>query len=179
MTIIPDISIREEQEGDRALVFEINKQAFGRPEEAMLVDQLRKSAAFIPELSLVAVVHSKVVGHILFTQIKIHHPDQALPYTTALALAPLAVLPGFQHNGIGGALITNGLRIATALGHNAVIVMGHEAYYPKFGFIPAEKWQIKAPFEVPESNFMAVELIPHALDHAAGTVEYAREFGIM
>lgn len=170
----PSIVVRSENKADQERVFEINKLAFKRDHEARLVDRLRTSRVFIPELSLVADHEGKTVGHILFTKIRINSPGKNVAY--AIALAPMAVLPDFQHQGIGGMLIRKGLEIATAIGHKAVVVLGHEHYYPRFGFVPADKWGIKAPYDVPAKNFMALELFPGALDNVLGIVEFAPEF---
>ncbi len=147
--------------------------AFGRAEEAQLVAALRRSHSFVPDLSIVAEEEGKVTGHILFTRCSIG--NSRLP---VLALAPVAVLPDHQHKGIGKGLIRTGLNKARELGYKAVIVLGHAEYYPIFGFVQADKWQISAPFEVPAENFLALELIPGALEHTTGEVHYAPEFGI-
>ncbi len=169
-----DTIIRPEHQTDIPAIHEVNLLAFGQAEEAVLVDNLRNSDAFIPALSLVAVLDDKIVGHILFTKIKIK--DDHGNAHDSLALAPMAVRPGFQNQGIGGQLIRFGLEQAKALGHASVIVLGHEHYYPKFGFVPAEKWSIKAPFEVPSSAFMGVELEEGALKNVSGVVEYSKAF---
>jgi putative acetyltransferase len=135
---------------------------------------LRKSPHFIPELSLVAELDGQLVGQILLTKIQIVENDKTRH--DSLALAPIAVLPGFQKQGIGGELIKRGLADAAKLGHASVIVLGHEGYYPKFGFAPAAQWGIYPPFEVPSSAFMAVELMPHGLANVSGTVVYPKEF---
>lgn len=176
MGIATAITIREEIKADQEAVFNINEQAFGRKEEALLVDRLRDSTAFIPALSLVAIYENKLIGHILFTRISITAAGQR--EATALALAPLAVLPEYQKIGAGTLLVEKGLAKAARLGYNAVIVLGHAHYYPRFGFVPAEKWNITAPFEVPAAAFMGKELFPHALDHITGVVTYAPEFEI-
>ncbi|RQO32366.1 GNAT family N-acetyltransferase [Taibaiella sp. KBW10] len=167
--------IRPETAADYTAVYTINAKAFTQDGEAKLVAALRHNKdAFIPELSLVAVKGTEVIGYILFTKISIVSIDQKI--FESLALAPVAVDPEYQQQGIGKALIQYGLDKAKALGYASVIVLGHEAYYPKFGFVPAVKWQIKAPFEVPENAFMGLELIPGSLTNVSGTVRYAREF---
>lgn len=167
--------MRQEQPADHQAVYELNKAAFGQEGEAKLVELLRESDAFIPELSLVAVAGEEVVGHILFTKIKI--TDKNGRSFDSLALAPMAVKPARQRQGIGGKLITHGLSRARALGYASVIVLGHEAYYPKFGFAPAITWQIKPPFDVPENAFMAIELVTGGLQGVTGTVKYPEAFG--
>ncbi|MBD0350138.1 MAG: N-acetyltransferase [Flavisolibacter sp.] len=168
------VVIREETAADYSAVYDLNKAAFEQDTEAKLVELLRDSNAFIPHLSLVATIDDKVVGHILFTKIKIRD-DKGNEYDS-LALAPMAVKPELQKQGIGGQLIRYGLAKARELGHTSVIVVGHEHYYPKFGFVPAGKWNIKAPFEVPANVFMAVELVEDGLKDISGTVEYPQEF---
>lgn len=167
------LTIRQEQPEDYQAVYQINKKAFGQKAEANLVDALRQSDAFVPELSLIAELDNQLVGHILFTKIKIVNDEKE---TESLALAPMAVRADFQKQGIGGQLIREGLKRAAALGFGSVIVLGHEHYYPKFGFEPASKWGIKAAFDVPDEVFMAIELIPNALENVNGTVQYPKEF---
>ena len=168
------MNIRQENKGDYNEVFEVNKLAFGQDNEANLVDLLRKSNSFIPELSLVAILDNKIVGHILFTKIQIENEDKSK--TESLALAPMADRPEFQNKGIGGQLIKHGLEKARELQHKSVIVLGHEHYYPKFGFVPADKWNIKSPYDVPRNAFMALELVTDGLKNANGLVKYPKEF---
>jgi putative acetyltransferase len=137
------------------------------------VDALRKSSAFIPELSLVALESSGVVGHILLTRITVEGGSRT---HAALALAPMAVLPSFQKKGIGSALVSRGLEEARGLGHRVVIVVGHPDYYPRFGFAPAKPLGILPPFEVPSEAFMVLELQPGALLGIQGVVKYPAEF---
>jgi len=167
--------IRQEKKDDRSSVYEVNEISFGRDSEAKLVDALRKNKeAFIPGLSIIAIVDNEIVGHILFTKIEIiNNRGEA---HESLALAPMAVKPGYQKKGIGGQLIQSGLEKAKALGYTSVIVVGHEHYYPRFGFVPAEKWNIKAPFEVPAIVFMGMELVKDGLKGIEGTVKYPKEF---
>lgn len=170
-----EFKIRQENIHDIPAVFEINRIAFGQDNEAKLVDRLRYNEfAFIPELSIVATENNKIVGHILFTKIGIK--DAAGNLHESLGLAPMAVLPELQKNGIGEKLIEYGFDIAKKLGYKSIIVLGHEHYYPKFGFEPAERWDIKAPFEVPSNVFMAIELVNDGLKDISGTVIYPKEF---
>jgi len=171
-----EISIRQEQPKDFDAVYELNENAFDTNEEAELVNRLRMGEAFIPELSLVALSESKVVGHILFTKIQIESSSGDM--FNSLALAPMAVQNSLQNQGIGSKLIQFGLDIAASLGFNSVIVLGHEKYYPKFGFSPASKFDIKAPFNVPDTAFMGLELQPDSLKVPNGVVIYAKEFEI-
>jgi len=128
----------------------------------------------VPELSIVATLNNKIAGHILFTKIHIKGNDGNIK--ESLGLAPMAVKPELQNSGIGSLLIKKGLEVAQGLGFKSVIVLGHEHYYPKFGFEPAIKWNIKAPFEVPSNVFMAIELEKDGLKNMSGTVIYPKEF---
>jgi predicted N-acetyltransferase YhbS len=169
------ITIRQETKNDYLGVYELNNLAFGQENEARLVDALRKNIdVFIPELSLVAIIDDQIVGHLLFSKIKIENNNKN--EFDSLALAPMAVRPEFQKKGIGGQLIKQGLDIATKLNFKSVIVLGHEHYYPKFGFVATEKWNIKSPFEVPTNVFMGLELVEDGLKNVSGTVKYPKEF---
>lgn len=147
--------------------------AFGRTNEAVLVRRLRAEAGYDPRLSIVARIDGRTVGHVLLTPISI---EQAGATTPALALAPVAVTPEFQRRGIGSQLVRAGLDAARAAGHGIVIVLGHAAYYPRFGFRPASDFGITAPFDVPAEAFMALELRAGALDGVHGVVRYPAAF---
>jgi predicted N-acetyltransferase YhbS len=169
------LTLRKEMPDDYPAVFQLNHRAFKQDGEAKLVQALRNNPeVFVPELSIVALFDGELVGHILFTKIEIKNEQDIS--AESLALAPMAVRPDHQKMGIGGQLIRLGLRTAADLGFRSVIVLGHEHYYPRFGFEPAEKWKIKAPFEVPSSAFMAIELVPDGLRNCSGTVVYPQEF---
>lgn len=169
------LEIRQEGQNDYKEVYNVVKIAFETAEhsdgnEHDLVTALRKSNNFIPELSLVAIKDNKIVGHILFTKIKIGEYEE-------ITLAPLAVLPQYQRKGIGKKLIEEGHKIAKELGYHYSIVLGSESYYPKFNYIPAIQYGITAPFEVPNENFMAIKLNDADIE-IKGNIEYAKEFGI-
>jgi len=172
------ITIREENKKDYLLIFDLIEKAFKDQEfsdhqEHYLVEKLRKSKAFVPGLSLVAEIENTLVGHILLTEIKIITSDDEI---TSLALAPVSVLPEFQGKGIGGKLINEAHQKATDLGYKSVILLGHEKYYPRFGYKLAEEFGISLPFDVPKENCMAIELQPNALKNIRGEVAYPKEF---
>ncbi|BAP32903.1 GNAT family acetyltransferase [Chryseobacterium sp. StRB126] len=175
------ITIREEEEKDYEKVFILIEEAFRDMEysdhqEHFLVEKLRKSEAFIPELSLVAEDENSIItGHILFTKLTIENGSETFE---SLALAPVSVKPEFQNQGIGGQLIREGHRIAQKLGYHSVILIGHEDYYPRFGYEKTSNFGILFPFEIPEVNGMAVELVKDGLKNRKGMVKYPREFGI-
>ena len=169
------VKIRQETKKDYEEVYKVVKIAFETAEhsdgnEQDLVVALRNSSNFIPELSLVAIKDNKIVGYILFTKIKIGEYEE-------LALAPLGILPEYQKQGIGKKLIEKGHQIAKQLGYHFSIVLGSETYYHKSGYVSAIQYGIKAPFEVPNENFMAIKLNDFDKE-ITRTVEYAKEFGI-
>lgn len=165
--------IRREEASDRDAVYEVNLQAFGQETEPRLVEAVRESPSFIPELSLVALEDGEVVGHILFSAMNIQTAQGDVP---ALALAPLAVLPAYQNRGIGSRLVEEGLAECRSLGHGIVVVVGHPGYYPRFGFVPARGRGLEAPFQVPDEAFMVLELAPGALHGVAGMIRYSPAF---
>ena len=163
--------IRPEQEADFDAVRQVNRLAFGQPAEATLVDALRKSAE--PLISLVAVDDNQVVGHIFFTPVSLESDDST---STALGLAPMAVLPDYQRQGVGSELVRAGLRECRRIGYNLVVVLGHAEYYPRFGFVPASQKGLTSEYPVPDDVFMAIELEPGALKGRRGLVKYRPEF---
>jgi len=165
------VTIRTEEPSDHAAVRRVNEQAFGRVLEADLVDALRAAGA--ATLSRVAEANGEVVGHVLFSPVTI---ETASGMRTALGLAPLAVLPERQRQGVGTRLVEESLARLRADEHGAVIVIGHASYYPRFGFDRASRWGLRVDFEVPDDAFMALELVPGALAGCAGTVRYRPEF---
>lgn len=168
-----NLRIRPETDEDATRITEINDRAFGQEDEGILVQRLRRTDAFDPGLSLVAEVDGTVNGHILFYPVVIE--SRAGAHQT-LALAPMAVIPELQNKGVGSALVTEGIEAARRQGHRSVIVLGHAEYYPRFGFRPASRWDIKTPFEAPDEAFLALELVPGELSDKHGTVKYPAEF---
>jgi len=166
--------IREEQPGDLAAIRRVILEAFDGPAEADLVEKLRANGKF--RLSLVAELDGQVVGHILFTVVAI---EDAAPCPRTLGLAPLAVLSEFQRKGIGSALMHSSLERCREMGHDAIVVVGHPEYYPKFGFLPASRYGLHCEYDVPEDVFMALELQSGALQGIRGLVRYQPEFGEM
>lgn len=169
------IEIRKEKKEDYEKIYNVIKTAFQTAEhcdgnEQDLVNDLRNGDGYIPELSLVALSEGKVVGYIMFTKILINNNEE-------IALAPLAVLPEYQRQGIGIALIEKGHSIARRMGYHYSVVLGDPNYYKKFGYVEASKYNIKAPFDVPDDNFMAIKLSDDDIK-IEGIVEYAKEFGI-
>ena len=166
-----DIHISAENPQDRHKVRAVNEAAFGRTDEADLVEGLREQGVIL--LSLVAELHSEIVGHILFTRMAIDTPQGAVP---AVALAPMAVLPSSQRRQIGGSLVQAGLDELRVRGEHVVLVLGHQHYYPRFGFSSEKARPISSPF--PPDAFMALELTPGALLGVRGEARYPAAFGL-
>ncbi|MBD2208162.1 N-acetyltransferase [Calothrix sp. FACHB-1219] len=148
------MNIRGEVIQDYLAIAEVNRLAFGQENEAKLVEEIRNSGGYIPELSLIAEVETAVVAHILFSYIDLVGKETL----RVLGLAPMAVLPHFQRQGIGSALVKAGLEIANARGESMVIVLGHPQFYNRFGFEPSVNYNIESPFPVPEEFFMVKPL---------------------
>ncbi len=168
------VIVRDEKEADFAAIREINLRAFGQGDEAALVEALRESSSFVPGLSLVAIVDDETVGHIMFTCSHIQTAHEKVP---ALTLAPMAVLPEYQNQGIGSNLVKEGLNESRHLGYGIMTVLGHPEYYPRFGFIPASAVGLQCPYPVPDEAFMVLELVAGALNGISGLVVYPPEFG--
>ncbi len=166
-----DLTVRYEEGRDRSSIHTVNVAAFGRADEANLVADLRRDGVVLA--SLVAEINEHVVGHILFSRMSIETANGAIP---AVALAPLAIFPEYQRQGIGGRLIRDGLDLLRKRGERVVIVLGHPEYYPRFGFLPGKARLLESPF--PPEAFMAMELIAGALDGIKGKVKYPAAFGI-
>jgi putative acetyltransferase len=134
------------------------------------VDRLRRQAK--PILSLVAESDGAIVGHILFSPVSLAGSSGL----KLMGLAPMAVAPGHQMQGVGSALVREGLERCRQSGVAAVVVLGHPEYYPRFGFLPSVRFGIGSEYDVPEEAFMAIELQPGALEHAGGTIRYHPAF---
>lgn len=169
------MKIRQERPEDYEKVYEVVKKAFETADfadgnEQDIIVKLRQGESFIPELSLVAEEEGEIVGHILFTKGKVGSQK-------ILALAPLAILPEYQRQGIGGQLIEEGHRIGKALGYPFSIVLGSEVYYPRFGYSPAIEFGVHVPEGIPSMNFMGLSLDGKPIK-LEGPMIYAKEFGM-
>ena len=165
--------VNEERVNDRDGVRAVNIAAFSRKEEADLVDQLRDSCSEF--ISLVAKVDEKVIGHVLFTPVRLIQ-DQNWSIK-GMGLAPLAVSPEYQNQGVGTELCRQGLLLVSAKGYPFVVVLGDPSYYHRFGFESASDFGIRSSFEnVPEDAFMIKFLKPGTMSDAKGIVYYLEEF---
>lgn len=172
------IVLRQEDAKDFEDVFSVIDSAFRNEEysdnkEQFLVEKLRNSDAFIPELSIVAVDNGEIVGHILLTKIQIKNETRTFD---SLALAPVSVKPGYQKRGIGSQLIKEAHKVAMSLEYKSIVLLGHETYYPQFGYELASKYDIKIPFDAPDENCMVIELVEDGLKGVNGVVDYSQEF---
>lgn len=167
------ITVRQETADDFSAIDVVNKSAFPSDAEARFVQNLRRAAAFIPELSLVAEAQNRVVGHILLFVVDL--VPASADARKILALAPMAVVPSQSHRGIGSALVRAALKKAGSLGHGGVVVIGHPEFYRRFEFDSASRWGIRCPVPVPEDDVTAIELVNGAFGKG-GAIRYPASF---
>lgn len=163
--------VRNEQPQDQEHVRTVNEVTFGRSDEADLVERLRLEEAVL--LSLVAELDREIIGHILFSRMTV---ETAQGPIATVSLAPMAVLPGYQRRGVGTRLVRRGLDELRDRSERIVLVLGHEHYYPRFGFSAEKALQLTSPF--PPEAFMALELSEGALSGICGAVRYPAAFGL-
>ncbi|WP_412062806.1 GNAT family N-acetyltransferase [Rubrivirga sp. IMCC45206] len=159
--------IRPETPADGPAVRALTRAAFGRDDEAALVDRIRDRAA--DYAAFVAEAGGDVVGHLALSRVTL---DPPAPGLTALGLAPMAVAPEVQRSGVGSALVRHALAWCRRSGVGAVFVLGHPTYYPRFGFEPAARYGIADEYGAPTEAFMVAELTPGALADVVGTARY-------
>lgn len=166
-----EVMVRPEAAGDYAAIRALNEAAFGRGDEADLIDRLRRDGAVLAAFA--AELDRQIVGHVLFSRLRI---ESASDVRAAVALAPMAVSPAQQGRSIGAQLIQHGLACLHDAGEEIVIVLGHADYYPRFGFSSAKARALGNSF--PPGALMALELVPHALAGVSGVVRYPAAFGL-
>ena len=167
------LSIRKEQAEDLSAIRSVNEQAFNQHEEADIVDRLRSLGDSV--MSLVAIRDNAIVGHILFSPVTIEEDSGVIE---GMGLGPMAVLPDFQGQQIGSALVESGLGILRGRICPFVVVLGHPQYYPRFGFEPASRHGITCQWEeVPDEAFMVLILDEGAMKTVSGKALYREEFG--
>lgn len=164
------VQIRPETSDDHDSIRRVNHLAFGGETEAKLVDALRDGGHV--SVSLVAVLQGEIMGHFLFSPVTIEMTDGRIE---VLSLAPMAVLPEYQRTGVGTALVEAGIKACRETPYKSVVVLGHPEFYRRFGFSPELTKTLKSPFGEGEA-WMALELVPGALDGIAGTVVYPPPF---
>lgn len=161
------IEIRDEEPGDIDAIRDVNRQAFNQEQEGRIVDALRDNGGVL--LSLVAAVNGVVVGHIMFSPLSVGP-------ATGAGLAPMAVLPNYQRQGIGSQLVEQGLQRLNKAGCPFVVVLGHPDFYPRFGFRPAVESGLTCEWDVPAEAFMVAILRPELTTTLAGLARYRPEF---
>jgi putative acetyltransferase len=165
------IVVRQEQPADFAAIRSVTEQAFGRSAEADLIEALRTRGQVL--LSLVAERGTELVGHCLFSPVTLAAGGNIC---AVVGLGPMAVIPALQRQGIGTLLVQYGLEHCRQADYDGVVVLGHAAYYPRFGFAPASRYAIRCEYDVPDEVFMAIEFRLGALQECAGTAKYQPEF---
>jgi len=167
-----DIKIRKEIFQDIDAIRTINEQAFSQSQEAHIVDKLRANCDGL--LSLVALQDEKIIGHILFSPVTI---GGSIGFLKGMGLAPMAVLPEFQRQGVGSGLVQAGIEILRKSKCPFIIVLGHPEYYPRLGFERASLYGIKSQWEgVPDHAFMILWLEKSRMNHVSGVAKYRDEF---
>ena len=164
-----DIIIRQETVADAAAINVVNISAFEGEAEAKLVTALRQSKNFIPELSLVADIDGRVVGHILLSRIHLQYPEKDV---AVLALAPMAVVPSQSHRGIGSALVRAAITKASHMGERAIVIIGRPSFYAKFDFADIAKWEMRHSLPVPIETMQARELLKGGISRG-GVIFYS------
>ncbi len=165
------LSIREETPQDEAAIRQVNERAFGQKQEADIVDRLRERCP--DRLSLVALQGGRIVGHILFSPVAVEGRGNT---AHGMALAPMSVLPEYQRQGIGAALINAAIERLQAKRTPFILVLGHPEYYPKFGFEPASRYGIRSEWDVPEAAFMILTLRKPEAGGLSGVARFRGEF---
>ena len=167
------IELRPERPADRPAIHDVEARAFGGPAEADLVDVLRERGELVVSLVAVGSERHELIGHVGFSPVRV---DGAGAVPGLVGLAPLAVVPERQRQGVGAALVRRGLDVLREQGYRACVVLGHASYYPRFGFRPAAGFGLRFPGARSQDSFFALELVPGALDGVAGEVRYAPPF---
>lgn len=165
------IVVRREVPADEAAVRLVNEGAFGSSVEADIVEAVRRSGS--AALSLVAVREEDVVGHILFSKVELEPRNEDI---VVMGLGPMAVLPERQRHGIGSILVLAGLDECRRSGCDAVVLLGHPEYYPRFGFVPAGRLGLRCEYDAPDEAFMAIELKEGVLSGVHALVRYHPAF---
>ena len=166
--------IKLEQPSNINDIHDVNEKAFGQSQEANIIDNIRKNCDDV--LSLVAIEKDKIVGHILFSPVIIEGEHGVVK---GMGLAPIAVLPEFQRQGVGSQLVNMGIGQLRERKCPFIIVLGHPEYYPRFGFESAARFGIKSQWEgIPDNVFMILWLDTSMMHQIRGIAKYRSEFEV-
>lgn len=172
------MEIRKVKSRDYDEISKLIKETFsnttnGYGSEAELVEKIRESDYYIDELEVVAIEDNSIIGHGLLSEVDIidgHHKHKGL------VLAPLEVNTRYQKKGIGTAILNELEKRAKGYKLSFISILGHPSYYSKFGYIPASKFHITAPFSVPDEAFMIKAINNQTLDNISGMIKYSEAF---
>lgn len=167
-----EVIVRAEVAEDVRAIDVVNLSAFQGEAEVQLVSAVRGSADFIRELSLVAELNGRIVGHLLLSKVALQRGGES---KSVLALGPMSVVPSQSHRGIGSALIDAAISRAKAMHFAAIIVAGQPDYYERLAFQPAATWGLQSNLRIPADALTAMELVPGALS-GGGQVIYPTAF---
>ncbi len=165
------VTVRHANPDDWPAIADIHDAAFGGTSESALIAAIEQTGR--PVISLLALAGSVAVGHVFFSPVHVQCAGSSI---STLALAPMAVSPRLQRQGIGSQLVRSGLRACIEQACALVVVVGHPHFYPRFGFRPAAAMGLVSPYSAAGDAFMALELVPGLLGGGAGVVEYPEEF---
>jgi len=165
------VTIRAERPEDIAGIRYVNDRAFGQAQEGQLVEALRMNGGVL--LSLVAVEDRRLVGHILYSPVSIESGGKEI---IGAGLGPMAVLPEFQRQGIGSRMVEEGNSRLRETGLPFIVVLGHPAYYTRFGFEPASRHGIRCQWEVPADVFLVMVIDREEMLSVSGLAKYRQEF---
>lgn len=166
------ITVRPETAEDIRAIDVVHISAFGGEAEAQLVSALRESTTYNRELSQVAELGGRIVGHVLLTRVPLRKDGEE---KHVLALGPMSVVPSQSHRGIGSELINASIRLAKEKGYGAIVVLGHPEYYKRFGFVPARELQVSCNLPAPEDALTVMEIVDGNLA-GGGHAEYPEPF---
>ncbi|ASG68375.1 N-acetyltransferase [Francisella halioticida] len=165
-----NINIRYEQLKDQELVYELIASSFETDDEEKLVRLLHTDHQSL--ISLVAEVDNAIVGQIILSKMVVKNNNLNI-----YGLAPMSVSPKYQDQGIGTKLVEAVIKEAKKNNIDAIFVLGHPSYYPRFGFKPTVQYEIKCQYDVPSDVFMVLDLTQKLEFLKNQTVYYAKEFG--
>ena len=166
------ITVRPETAEDIRAIDVVHISAFGGEAEAQLVSALRESTTYNRELSQVAELGGRIVGHVLLTRVPLRKDGEE---KHVLALGPMSVVPSQSHRGIGSELINASIKLAKEKGYGAIVVLGHPEYYKRFGFVQARELQVSCNLPAPEDALTVMEIVAGNLA-GGGHVEYPEPF---